>query len=74
MKQRLSIILVFVLLATVNVILKFQLQCARMELRSVTGVMDELRFAVDHSYIRAARTRQKIFGPETNLNSPPANR
>ena len=48
MKQRLFIILVFVLLAAVNVTLEFQLQNTQMEFQAMFGKTDELCLAINN--------------------------
>ena len=60
MKQHLLIVLVFVLLATANVILEFQLLRTRTELQGTVGVTDELCLAVNNLNNPAIRAIQKI--------------
>jgi hypothetical protein len=69
MKQRLLIILVFVLLAAANVILEFQLRCAQMEFQGMIGVTDELCLAINNFNNPAREVIQKIPGIKTNVKA-----
>jgi hypothetical protein len=65
MKQRLSIVLVFVLLAAAVVTLEFQLRCAQTELQGSADVGEELCRAIEHMTAHPQLARQNFSKPET---------